>query len=256
MAAQPFPDSSSFRQRFMQGHRLLGTFVKTPAPQPIEILGTVGFDFVVIDEEHAPFDRAQIDIALLAARASGVAGLVRVSSPDTILGALDCGAAGVLVPHVSDAIKARAVVEACRYRKGRRGYSPSGRSGRYGGFASWPYVDDADETVTAIAMIEDPSALEAIEEISAVEGIDGFFVGRGDLTIALGAADARAPEIDAAVTRIAAAAQRAGKPVMVMASARAEGDAFSAMGATAFILSTDQGLLRKAAGHILRDFRD
>lgn len=255
MTASQHASPHGFRQRFAAGERLLGTFVKMPTPHPVEILGDVGFDFVVIDEEHAPFDRRAIDIALLAARAAGIAALVRVSSPATILGALDCGAEGVLVPHVSSVAVAREVVAASRYRNGHRGYSPSGRSGRYGGTASWPYIDAADGKVTVIAMIEDPSAVAQIAEIADVAGIDGFFVGRGDLSVALGASDARAPQVTAAVQKIAEAAKAAGKPFAVMANSREEGDAYAQMGASAFILSTDQGLLRKAAGQILQEFR-
>ncbi|WP_266033125.1 HpcH/HpaI aldolase family protein [Brucella intermedia] len=244
-----------FRQRFIAGERLLGTFVKTAAPQPIEILGDVGFDFVVIDEEHAPFDRNAIDIALLAARAADIAALVRVSSVATILNALDGGAEGVLVPHVSSVEKARDVVAACRYQDGHRGYSPSGRSSRFGADSSWPYVKAADQKVAVVAMIEDPIAVEHINDIVEIDGIDGFFIGRGDLTIAYGAADSRAPEINDAVGRIAAAARKAGKPVAVMAGDRTEGDGFAQMGASTFILSTDQGLLRRGANQILNEFR-
>jgi 2-keto-3-deoxy-L-rhamnonate aldolase RhmA len=244
-----------FRQRFAAGERLLGTFVKTPTSHPIEILGDVGFDFVVIDEEHAPFDRGTIDIAVLAARAADITALVRVSSIESILSALDCGAEGILVPHVSSLAEAKEVVAASRYRNGHRGYSASGRSGRYGGTASWPYIDAQDEKVTVIAMIEDPAAVEQISDIVAVEGLDGFFVGRGDLSVALGASDSRAPEVTDAVQKIADAARAVGKPVVVMANSREEGDAFARMGASTFILSTDQGLLRKAASQILKDFR-
>ena len=66
----------SFRHRFSSGERLIGTFVKTPTTHATEILGDLGFDFVVIDEEHAPFDRVTIDAVLLAARATGTAGIV------------------------------------------------------------------------------------------------------------------------------------------------------------------------------------
>lgn len=234
---------------------MLGAFIKIPAPQPIEILGDVGFDFVVIDQEHAPLDRGDIDIALLASRAAGIAGLVRVSSVATILSALDCGAEGILVPHVSSVEKAREVVAAARYRGGRRGYSPSGRSGRYGGTASWPYIDAADAKVAVIAMIEDPAAVDNIADIVAVDGIDGFFIGRGDLMAAFGAPDSRAPQITDAVSKICKFAKGVSKPVAVLANTREEGDALAAMGASTFILSTDQGLLRKAAKQLLKDFR-
>src|SRR5437764_898565 len=65
------PAPATFRQRFVAGEHLLGTFIKTPTSHAIEILGSLGYDFVVIDEEHAPFDRVAIDVALLAARALG-----------------------------------------------------------------------------------------------------------------------------------------------------------------------------------------
>ena len=115
------------RQRLLAGERLLGSFLKTPTPHATEILASVGFDFVVIDEEHAPIDRGTTDMILLGARAAGIEALVRVPSfPSAeILSALDCGASGVLVPHVASVAKAREVVAACRYRNGVRGFSPS-----------------------------------------------------------------------------------------------------------------------------------
>src|SRR4051812_18213101 len=90
--------AAAFRKKFTAGERLVGTFVKAPPSHTTEILGSVGFDFVVIDEEHAPFDRVTIDAVLLAARASGTAGIVRVAepTPSRLLSVLDDGASGVL----------------------------------------------------------------------------------------------------------------------------------------------------------------
>jgi len=247
---------SDFRTRFMRREALLGTFIKTPTTHSIEILGGMGFDFVVIDEEHAPFDRVTIDMGLLAARAVGTAGLVRVAepTPSKLLAALDDGAAGVLVPHVSSVEKARAIVSACRYRGGSRGFSNSPRAGNYGAVGMWPHVDAQDKSVTVIAMIEDPEALEVIDDIVAVDGLDGVFVGRGDLTVAMGAESPAAPAVRSATERIAKAAAAAGKPVCVMVGSIAEADGFRAMGASAFIVSTDQGLMRQAATRVVQDF--
>ena len=75
------PAARGFRQQFVRGETLLGTFIKTPSSHSTEILGSLGFDFVVIDAEHAPFDRVTIDTALLGARAAGTAGIVRVADP-------------------------------------------------------------------------------------------------------------------------------------------------------------------------------
>jgi 2-keto-3-deoxy-L-rhamnonate aldolase RhmA len=249
---------SNFRQRFVGRETLLGSFIKTPTTHSIEILGSIGFDFVVIDEEHAPFDRVTIDNGLLAARAVGTAGFVRVAEPTPakLLAVLDDGAAGVLVPHVSSVEKAKAIVSACRYRAGSRGYSNSPRAGGYGAVGMWQHVEAQDKSVTVIAMIEDPEALGVIDGIVAVDGLDGVFVGRGDLSVAMGAESPSAPAVQAATERIAKAAAAAGKPVCVMAGSIAETAPFRAMGATAFIVSSDQGLMRQSAGKVVTDFRE
>ncbi|MCV0396929.1 MAG: aldolase [Rhizobiaceae bacterium] len=250
------PDNARpFRQRFLDGDHLVGTFIKTPATHPIEILGAVGFEFVVIDEEHAPWDRVAIDGGLLAARASGTAGIVRVAepSPSRILSVLDDGASGVLVPHVSTAAKAREIAAACRYRGGRRGFSNTTRAGGFGAVGIWDHVQASDEGVTFIAMIEDPEALDDLEGIIGVDGLDGVFIGRGDLTVALGTSGMDAPEIMAACEKIMAAAKKAGKPVCVMVAAADDARRFRDMGATAFIVASDQGFMRQAASRAYGD---
>lgn len=105
------PPASGFRQRLLANEPLLGTFIKTPTSHAIEILADVGFDFVIVDAEHAPFDAHALDVAMLAARAADIAALVRVagSGPETVLSALDCGAAGVVVPHVASPAAAAAI---------------------------------------------------------------------------------------------------------------------------------------------------
>lgn len=240
---------NGFRQRFLAGEILVGTFVKTPNTHPVEILGQSGFEFVVIDEEHAPWDRVAIDGALLAARASGTAGIVRVAEPSAakILAVLDDGATGVLVPHVSSAAKAAEIAKACRFRGGRRGFSNTTRAGGFGAVGVWPHVDAQDGHVTFIAMIEDPEALDEIDAIVATEGLDGVFIGRGDLTVALGAPAMDAPQIMSACETIIAAAKRVGKPVAMMVAGADDARRFNAMGATTFIVASDQGFMRQAA---------
>lgn len=258
MTPAPAP-AATFRERLRAGAPLLGTFIKTPTSHTTEIIGELGFDFVVIDAEHAPFDRLTIDRILLAARAYQIAALVRVArnDPALILAALDDGAAGVLVPHVAHGEEARAVVAAARYRGGRRGFSNSPRAGGYGRAGIWEHVDTADRSIAAVAMIEDPGALERLDEILTTPGLDAAFIGRGDLTVALGAASAEAPEVRAAVARISAAARSAGRPLCAHVSGLAspETDWLKSLGVTAFIVSSDQGLMRRAAASALADFR-
>jgi 2-keto-3-deoxy-L-rhamnonate aldolase RhmA len=256
MTAQLRPHPSTFRQRFLEAQHLVGSFIKTPTCHAIEILGDLGFDFVVIDEEHAPFDRAAIDVGLLAARAAGTAGIVRVANPTaaSILSVLDCGAIGVLVPHVATVERAREIATACRFRGGRRGYSGSPRAGRYGATPMWANVDASDAQTTVIAMIEDPEAVDNIEAIAKVDGIDGYFIGRGDLTVAFGAPANNAPIVQSAVERITKAVRAANKPVCVMVGTAEEATGFKKLGASAFIVSSDQGFMRRAASQVLNDF--
>ncbi len=254
----PRPPASRFRERLLAHEPLLGTFVKTPTIHTTEILGELGFDFVVIDAEHAPFDRVSIDQVLLAAKAWDIAAMVRVERSDhaSILAALDDGASGVLVPHVANGDKARAVAEAARYRGGRRGFSNSPRAGRYGAAGIWDHVDAQDASVVAMAMIEDPEALERLPEIFATSGLDAAFIGRGDLTVSLGAASPDAPEVRSAVEQITAAGRTAGKPLCAHLGAVGTDEArwLKGLGVTAFIVGSDQGLLRRAGAQALADF--
>ena len=91
--------TASFRARLLARQTLVGTFLKTPTGHGVEIIGDAGFDFVVIDQEHAPFDRSSTDVALAIAHARGLPALVRVAGPENILSVLDGGAAGILVTH-------------------------------------------------------------------------------------------------------------------------------------------------------------
>lgn len=246
---------SNFRDRLGGGQPLLGTFIKTPGVQAIEVLGDVGLDFVVIDAEHAPWDRNAIDLALLAAKASGIDALVRVEGIATILTALDCGATGVMVPHVCSAKIAQEVVDACRYRPGRRGFTNSSRAGKYGRLGLTAHIDASDPRTTIIAMLEDPEALDHIEEIVAVDGIDAFFLGRGDLTVALGEATTDAPSVRAAIARFVSAVTAAKKPLCAFVNSSGEISALRELGINTFIISSEQGLLRQAAAAELTRFK-
>ena len=248
----------AFRARLAACETLIGSFIKTPSVHAIEILGDVGFDFVVVDEEHAPFDRRAIDEAMLAGRAAGVATFVRVAATQgpSLLGALDAGAGGVLAPHVVGAAMARDLVARCRYSGGTRGFSNSPRAGRYGGRSLAEHVARADAALTIVAQIEDPSALHDIDALAQVDGVDALFVGRADLAVAMGESSPEAPSVAQATSRVCAAARAAHKPVMVFVNGAQDARAMRALGASAFVYASDQGLLRQAASAALRQMRE
>jgi 2-keto-3-deoxy-L-rhamnonate aldolase RhmA len=247
---------SSLRQRLRAGDDLVGTFLKTPTSHGTEIIGDLGFDFVVIDQEHAPFDRTSTDVALLAARALNVPALVRVAGPEAILSVLDCGATGILVPHVKSAAYAREVAALFRYRNGARGFATSTRAGAYTGVPMWKHIAAADSQMTFVAQIEDPVALDEIDAIAAVEGVDSLFIGRGDLTAAYGDETKDPPAVVRAVERISEAARKAKKNISVYVGNAQEAAWLKSHGASVFILSSDQGFLRQAAMKGLGEVRE
>jgi staphyloferrin B biosynthesis citrate synthase len=213
--------AGDFRSKILNRQHVLGTFIKLASPHVVEIVGQSGFDFVIIDQEHSPLDRAAIDIACLAARATNLAAIVRVSEVANILSALDSGATGVMVPHCDSPERARQIAAA------------------------------QDATVTCIVMIEDQAALAHLEEIAAVKGIDAFFIGRGDLTAALGVEG-----MNAAVRRITDAARAANMPTVALVSGRDDARAMRDLGVAAFVHSNDQNLLKTAAAQALKDYCD
>ncbi len=248
--------TSTFRQRMHAGDKLVGSFLKTPTSHATEILGGAGYDFVVIDQEHAPFDRTTSDIALLAARAHDIPALVRVPTSEAILSILDCGAVGALVPHVKSAAQAREVAAMFRYRGGSRGYATSTRAGAYTGVPMWRHIADSDANMVFVAQIEDPIALDEIDAIAAVEGVDSLFIGRGDLTAAFGDETKDPPDVRRAVERISEAARKAKKSISVYVGNATEAAWLDSLGATVFVLNSDQGFLRQAAVAGLRDVRE
>lgn len=238
----------SLRERLRAGDLLAGTWIKTPHPHVAEVLALSALDVLVLDAEHAPFDRSSLDLCILAARAAGKPVLVRPASGDAshILNALDCGADGVIVPHIRSAGDARALVCACHYLPGGRGFAGSTRAAGYT-TRGMAMHREAAVGVTVIAQIEDVEAVEAIDEIAAVEGIDALFIGRADLTISFAVQSPDDPIVIAAVDRICAAGKAAGRTVGMFLGRVGDVAEWRAKGASLFVLQSDQEFLLKGA---------
>ena len=244
----------TLRERLRAGALLAGTWVKTPHPHVVEVLALSPLDLLVLDAEHAPFDRGQLDACILAARAGGKPVLVRPASSadEQILNALDCGAEGVIVPHIRSAEGAREVARACQYVSGGRGYAGSSRSAGYTTFGMARHRAQA-ANVTVIAQIEDCEAVEAIDEIARVEGIDALFIGRADLAISYGAATPDDPVVVAAVERICAAGRAAGRTVGMFLSRTSDIGEWRGKGASLFVLRSDHEFLLAGAAALARE---
>lgn len=247
----------TFRERLRAGDLLAGTWVKTPHPHIVEVLSLTSLDCLVLDAEHAPFDRAALDLCILAARAGGKTVLVRPQSAshEQILNALDCGADGVILPHIRTADEAVDAVKACHYVSGGRGYAGSSRAAGYTSKGMARHREDARE-VTIIAQIEDIEGVDNIDAIAVVGGIDALFIGRADLTISYAAETPDDAVVVEAVDRIVAAGKAAGRTTGMFLGRNGDVPMWREKGASLFILGSDHDFLLQGAAKLAEAIRN
>ncbi|MFD5717159.1 HpcH/HpaI aldolase/citrate lyase family protein [Streptomyces sp. NPDC127036] len=167
----------------------IGTFVKLPTPEVVEILALAGVDFLVIDNEHAVINPQTISTMIGTARGYGITPFVRVPShePRDVQAFLDAGAAGLLLPHVDSTEQARRAVASCRFPPlGTRGVSNSGRAGGWGRTDLPDYLLEGNASITLVAQLESRTALENACAIANTKGIDAVMIGPADLAVSSG----------------------------------------------------------------------
>ena len=184
-----------------------------------EMMGTAGFDWLLIDGEHAPNDLRSIrdQLAVLESSPSDVVVRVPVGETWMIKQVLDAGAQTLLVPMVESGAQARDLVAACTYPPaGRRGVgASSARASRFGGIPD--YIRTADAQICLLVQVESRAGHAALDDILATEGIDGVFVGPADLAADMGhPGDSAAPEVQAAIADILGRTAAAGKAPGIM----------------------------------------
>lgn len=248
--------TDSFRTRLHDGAPLVGTWVKTPSHIIADVLGLTALDCVCFDAEHAPFDRTALDVSLSAMCAAGMPSLVRVpaSKPEYILNTLDCGATGIVAPHITSAEDAAALAKACRFGAGGRGYAGSTRAAGYTTTPMAQILQSSKDETAVIAQIEDVEAVEDIDAIAQVEGIDCLFVGRVDLTVALGADTPSDQSVVDAVQTICAAGQKHNRRVGMFLGDLSEIPMWRDAGASLFIVKSDHSFILEGAARLRKDF--
>ena len=184
-------------------------------PNVAMLAAACGFDAIYIDLEHNPTSLETTAGVCVAALGLGVTPIVRVGSHDPALAArvLDCGAQGLMVPHVADAAEARAVVAACRFAPlGRRSAAGSGPALGYAALGQAEINRRLNAETLLIAMIETPAAVAQADAIAAVDGIDMLHIGSTDLSTEMGIAGEYEHErMRAAYQTVATAAKAHGK---------------------------------------------
>src|SRR5690349_16913606 len=182
--------SNTLLQKLQAGKPAFGVMVTFPSAPVVEMLGYLGFDWVLLDNEHGSITVDTAEDVIRAAELTGIAPIVRpvVNKPESIAPFLDRGAWGVQVPHVNTREEAQAAVDACKYfPDGQRGSFSRGRPAEYGmGGTTQDYFAKANANTLVCLMLEEVVALRNIREIATVKGVDVLFIGSGDLSQSMG----------------------------------------------------------------------
>lgn len=245
---------NNFKQRLLSGETLIGTFVKTPSPMLCEVLSQTSLEVMCLDAEHSPFDRLVLDQCIFALRHGNMPSLIRVPSPapEHILNALDCGATGVVIPHVKTAAMAKEAAQNSHFGAGGRGYAGSTRAAAYASKGIAEHKAASESATTVIAQIEDLEALDNIDEIAAVDGVDCLFIGMIDLTVALGAESASDPIVIAAAEKVCKAAVAAKKRLGIFVPSAADIPAWQERGVSLFLLASDHAFIKQGAENLYK----
>ncbi len=245
---------NSLRQRLLAHETLIGCWSALGSPITTEVLGLAGFDWLLIDLEHAPNDILSLIPQLMALKSSSSAPFVRPQWNDTVLikRLLDAGVYNFIIPYVQSVEEAAAAVAATRYPpQGVRGVSVSQRSNHYGTIAD--YMKLINENITVVVQIENRAGVEASEAIAALDGIDALFVGPSDLAAAYGhLGNANHPQVQDAIKTVFDAARSQGKASGILAPAEADARRYLDMGATFVGVGSDLGVF-KGATQALKD---
>jgi len=231
-----------------------GLWLSLTDPVAAEIAAGAGFDWLTIDQEHAPNDARTTLAQLQAIAAHPVEPIVRPLRAERSLvkQAMDLGARTIIAPMVDTAEHAAEMAAAVRYPPtGTRGVA-SARAARWGRLTD--HWERADAEACLIVQIESLAALDALDDIAAVDGVDALFVGPSDLGASLGhLGQPNHPEVRSAVSETIRAIRAAGKPAGVLATTPklveeyvAAGASFVGVGVDTMVLARSTSDLRNA----------
>jgi 4-hydroxy-2-oxoheptanedioate aldolase len=228
----------------------VGAWLQLPSTATAELMGTIGFDFACLDQQHGLIGDDGLVPVLQALAATGTPAIVRVASNDltTIGRALDRGAAGVVVPLVDSAAEAARAVAACHHPpRGSRSYGPIR--------LAWAPLPG--HPICAV-MIETLAGVEQASAIAAVDGLDAVFVGPSDLSLSAGlpfSAQLDDPGFADLLRRVVEPVRERGLPLGIYCASPAHVHHFRELGFTFFTLMSETALLRGAAAAKLAECR-
>lgn len=250
---------NQLKRALRAGKKAAGAWAQLASPFSAEILARAGFDFVMIDMEHAPGDFITLAYQCMAMGGTDATPLVRTPWNDMVAvkRILDCGAQGVLVPYVNTRAEAEAAVAAAKYPpRGMRGVAASPRAPGYGLDSLKRYLAPANDETLVITAVETPTAVANLAEILRVEELDGIFIGPMDLATSMGHfCDPGHPEVQAAVAEIEGRVNGSGKALATIAGSLEDARAKFERGYQMMILMSDSVTLGQVAAERAAAFR-
>jgi 2-dehydro-3-deoxyglucarate aldolase len=251
------PLPNPFRQDLRAGKKLIGCWASLASHITTEILGYAGFDWILIDGEHAPNDFQSFITQLMALKDSPSAPVVRPqwAEPVIIKRLLDIGFYNFLMPFIESGEQARSVIAATRYPpQGIRGVGTAHRSNRYGYVPD--YFSRINDNISVMVQIESVKALKNIDDIAAVDGVDGLFIGPSDLSAGLGHfGQPSHPEVQQAMETIVKSAKAHGKPTGILAPVEKDARHYLEMGMSFVAVGGDVGLFKTASKALCDRFK-
>ena len=248
---------NAFKQALSRFDRQVGLWCSMASPISAEILAGAGFDWIVIDGEHAPNDITTLLPQLQAMRGGTAEPVFRVpwNEPVIIKRALDVGARSLLIPFVQNADEARKAVAATRYPPlGIRGVAVAPRANDYGRIQG--YHRNAHLDTCVLLQLETKIALKEIEAVAAVEGVDGIFIGPSDLAAAFGhLGNPKHAEVQAAIADAAARIRAKGKSAGTLSGNADDAEALFEAGYNFIAVGSDVGVLARNAEALAARFR-
>lgn len=247
---------NKLKRALADGKTVFGLLNSIPSPLVVEMIGYAGYDFVILDMEHVCVNPETLENMVRAAECAGMTVLVRVpnAAPETILRALDCGALGIVVPHVRSRAEAEQAVAASRYHPlGSRGIS-GGRITGFGAIDLPTYFERANTEIMVVAMIEDSEGVDNLEAILSVSGIDMVLEGAIDLSQSYGVPGlAQHPSVLGAIDRIATACDQHAVQFCAVPRAADQLNRWKARSVRAYLLGDDRGIsFRALKAHVNR----
>jgi 2-keto-3-deoxy-L-rhamnonate aldolase RhmA len=239
-------------QLMREGVPAAGFWINLSDPAIVRIAALCGFDWVMIDTEHNPLGGAELQAMVYAAAGSETTVVPRVRGAEEchITWVLDLGVGGIVVPGIRDAAHARRAAAAAKYAPvGERGFGPNRASDFWSRGSE--YVKEANREVLLICQVELASAVADVDAICDTPGVDGIWIGPGDLAQSLGhLADTSHPDVLAAIDQVIAAATRHGKPWGIPTGSVEEFERYARRGGTILTVGSDTRVLKNAGGEL------